>query len=183
MATVSLSRSGSVRVFESARPSIRWAGLSMTQAAHTGPANGPLPDSSTPQTRLNSSVGLSIFRWFQLYQLIANLNCRLGPGMLSPSHCKRPVTFVASLPSNSSGLTCADSKDSTLLILWDSKDPALLILGFAAHGTHQLCFCGDASIHFRPGGILPDTDPLPQYRCLEYQLITRLHRLFEAGGI
>src|SRR5579859_3880292 len=44
------SRRSGVSTFESARPLMRRAGLRITAAAWTGPASGPLPASSTPQT-------------------------------------------------------------------------------------------------------------------------------------
>ena len=48
----SSSRFFSLSFLESFTPSIIWSGLSITAAAHTGPASGPLPASSTPHMLL-----------------------------------------------------------------------------------------------------------------------------------
>src|ERR1700741_3461487 len=51
MRAASTSRRSAVRIFESARPLMRRAGSRITAAAYTGPARGPRPASSTPQTK------------------------------------------------------------------------------------------------------------------------------------
>ena len=51
MTSNSASRRFSVSFFESSRPGITRSRGSVTAAAHTGPASGPRPASSTPQSR------------------------------------------------------------------------------------------------------------------------------------
>src|SRR6187551_2798250 len=58
IARVSLLRLSSLNVLESANPLTGRAGSRITQAANTGPANGPLPDSSTPPTQLSSFASI-----------------------------------------------------------------------------------------------------------------------------
>src|SRR4051812_16987326 len=50
MRSASTSRRSAFRTLESASPRICFAGLRITAAAYTGPASGPRPASSTPQT-------------------------------------------------------------------------------------------------------------------------------------
>jgi hypothetical protein len=62
--------------------------------------------------------------------------------------------------------------------------PSPILFGsFGPHGAHQLSLGGNAAVHFRLNGVFPDADSLPQNRGLEDQLVTRLHRLFEASAI
>jgi hypothetical protein len=60
MMGASSSRRASVSFLESRRPSIGRFGSRMTAAANTGPASGPRPASSTPQT-MSSSVNGRFF--------------------------------------------------------------------------------------------------------------------------
>src|SRR2546425_7230728 len=50
MRAASTSRRSGVSTLESARPLIRRSGFRITAPAYTGPASGPRPASSTPQT-------------------------------------------------------------------------------------------------------------------------------------
>src|SRR4029079_7706742 len=60
MRPASSSRRSAVSTFESARPFPRRAGSRITAAAYTGPASGPLPASSTPQTTSLSALAIPL---------------------------------------------------------------------------------------------------------------------------